>query len=222
LPGPAAVAVICACIPTDHALIHASWVCSESPSLAGPAPRAGGGPATGAGGGSASWHTGGAGSARPARGGPSSSAISVSSATGRRPRRANAASPPASASTSPVISHTIRVPYRSPLALGRAAAARACRHPRAQNLGPPAPGRHSTGHPDPMNACPRAPAPLPLRGRKGLGQHQIGHVTAEGRRCGPARTTRGIHATASATPQSPTPDYTVHRAPRGVFGTITL
>ena len=167
MPGPTAVAVICACIRTDHALIHASWVCSQSPSLAAPAAGAGGGPAAGTGGGSASSHTGGAGSARPARGGPSSSASSVSSATGRRrPQRVNTASPPASASTSPVISHTIRVPYRSPLALGRAATARACRHPRTQEPGPTCTGAAQHRPPGSMTACPSAPAPYPSAGGK--------------------------------------------------------
>jgi hypothetical protein len=66
--------------------------------------------AAGAGGGSTSCHTGGAGSPRTA-GGPSSSAISVSSPTGRqRAQRVNTASPPSSASTSPTISHPMRLP----------------------------------------------------------------------------------------------------------------
>ena len=139
--GPAAVEEVWSCIRSDHAVIHASWVSSQPPSPAGSAAGAGGGPA--------SCRTGGAGSARLAGGGPSSSATSVSSATGRRrPQRANTASPPASASNSPVISHTIRVPYPG--------------HPPARpGSHGPGPRRHPRAHQDPRAICNLSTTALP-------------------------------------------------------------
>ena len=139
--GPAAVEAVWSCIRSDHAVIHASWVSSQPPSPAGSAAEAGGGPA--------SCRTGGAGSTRLAGGGPSSSATSVSSATGRRrPQRANTASPPTSASNSPVISHTIRVPYPG--------------HPRARpGSHGPGPWRHPRAHQDPRAICNLCTTALP-------------------------------------------------------------
>jgi len=87
----------------------------------------------GRGGGFTSCRTGGAGSPRTADG-PSSSATSVSSPTGRRlPQRVNTASPPSSASTSPTISHPMRPPHPPgfPRRQLRQRRPPTCRHPRA-------------------------------------------------------------------------------------------
>jgi hypothetical protein len=192
--GPAAVEAVWSCIRSDHAVIHASWVSSQPPSPAGSAAGAGGGPA--------SCRTGGAGSARLAGGGPSSSATSVSSATGRRrPQRANTASPPASASNSPVISHTIRVPYpgHPPLDLAATAPAPGGIHAPIKTLGPSA-----TCAPQRCHLYP-AQHPSPPR-PEGLIQRQT--VALRPRAGDTARpgTTRVIHATTSPTRQSPAPD----------------
>jgi hypothetical protein len=98
--GSACEAASCVCIRSDHAVIDASWVSSQPPSPAGSAATAGEA--------SSSSRGCGAASTRAAGGcdGPSSAAISVSSAGWRRrPRRVNTASPPSSASNSQVISH---------------------------------------------------------------------------------------------------------------------
>ena len=123
--GSACEAAICFCIRSDHAVIDASWVSSQPPSPAGSVTGAGGGSSssrgcgagsTRAAGGSSSSRGCGAGSTRAAGGcdGPSSSAISVSSAGWRRPRRVSTASPPSSASNSQVISHPNPRPLPSP------------------------------------------------------------------------------------------------------------
>jgi hypothetical protein len=182
--GPAAVEAVWSCIRSDHAVIHASWVSSQPPSPAGSAAGTGDGPA--------SCRTGGAGSAPSLTdGGPSSSATSVSSATGRRrPERANTANPPASASNSPVISHTIRVPYPGhPRARPGSHGPGPWRHPRAiKTLGPSATRAPQRCHLDPAQH-------RSLRGRKAKSSARrlrYGRGLAI-----PPGTTRVTHATTS-------------------------
>jgi len=128
--GSSAQEAICSCIRSDQAAIDAIWVSSQSSSPAGCAastgvgsrsarPSEGSAPSRPPRGStsshpaarSTSSHSGGAGGACPA-GGPSRSASSVSSVTGRwRAQRVSTMSPQSTASSNPVISHTMRVPY---------------------------------------------------------------------------------------------------------------
>jgi len=155
----------------------------------------------GRGGGFTSCRTGGAGSPRTADG-PSSSATSVSSPTGRRlPQRVNTASPPSSASTSPTISHPMRPPHPPRVPPAPAAAATA---PDLQASTRPLipPGPSPTVNHSAVNWA-RCIAPSPGSGKaRPSAKPRLPHGLRAGEATGPG-TTRAAHATTSLPRRKP-------------------
>jgi len=154
----------------------------------------------GRGGGFTSCRTGGAGSPRTADG-PSSSATSVSSPTGRRlPQRVNTASPPSSASTSPTISHPMRPPHPPgfPRRQLRQRRPPTCRHPRAHQ----SPGAICNHEPQRCQLG-QVHRPLPGSGKaRPSAKPRLPHGLRAGEATGPG-TTRAAHATTSLPRRKP-------------------